>query len=413
MQPLLNEFKSIDFIKPQFKRLNKNATLYFSKTVPNNTSRIELYFDAGRIRGRTGLAAITGGLLFSGSKNQNAIQIQKSFDKLGAFKDISVSQEECVISIYALNSKLPEVFDVLYRALNEVVFLQGELDEFLSHKKQSFEINSQKVGFLAGRKFVKEIYNGSVYGKVVEIENIENTSREELMGFHDKYFLNGLLKATLVGNVNEDKIDLIAQKLKKWTSKNDCIFEQGGINNPGVFYEKKENAMQSAIKIGKKLFNRNDPQFMDFFILNTVLGGYFGSRLMSNLREEKGYTYGIGSSVSELHKSGLFIVSTEVGKEYLDDSIVQIKKEFDLLCTDLISLEELELVKNYLQGQLLKSADGAYAMMSLYVSLQKHGLTFDFYTKYVERLFSINPVNLRDSAQQHLLWDQMTVVYSG
>ena len=152
---------------------------------------------------------------------------------------------------------------------------------------------------------------------------------------------------------------------------------------------------------------------MDFFILNTAFGGYFGSRLMSNLREDKGYTYGVGSYISELHKSGTFVISTQVGSEYLDDSINQIRIELEKLCSDLISYDELDLVKNYLLGQLLKSADGAYAMMNLHLSLQKHDLSFEFYKNYVDRISSVTPKELKDSAKQHLVWEDMTVVCSG
>ena len=412
-QPPLERFKPIDFIKPEIKSLNNKARLYFSQKVPNNTSRLELYFDVGNIKGKTGLASITSNLLFSGSKSQTAVQIQECFDELGAFKDLTLSQEECVLSIYALNSKLPQVFDVLYSAINEVVFPQNEVDELLSHQKQSFEINMQKVGFLAKRKFIQEMYKGSIYGNVLDLKDIENTSRDEIVQFHKKHFLKGLNKATLVGNIDDLEIDIIGEKLKKWAVDKDPIYESNLINNAGHFYERKEKALQSAIKIGKSLFTKKDPQYMDFFILNTAFGGYFGSRLMSNLREDKGYTYGVGSYISELHKSGTFVISTQVGSEYLDDSINQIRIELEKLCLNLISQDELDLVKNYLLGQLLKSADGAYAMMNLHLSLQKHDLNFEFYKHYVDRISSVTPKELKDSAKQHFVWEDMTVVCSG
>ena len=119
------------------------------------------------------------------------------------------------------------------------------------------------------------------------------------------------------------------------------------------------------------------------------------------------------SYVSELNKSGVFVISTEVGKKHAKQAINEVKKEIAKLRTELVSLEELELVKNYLLGQLLKSADGAYAMMNLYIGLQKHGMDFRFYEQYVDRIFSITPNELRKCAIETLDWSKMTVVCAG
>ena len=145
-------------------------------------------------------------------------------------------------------------------------------------------------------------------------------------------------------------------------------------SNPGLFNIQKDAALQSAIRVGKIMFNKSHPDFMDFFILNTVLGDYFGSRLMTNLREDKGFTYGVGSLVSELHASGIFIIGTEVGKEHKQSALDEIRAEITKISSQLIPEDELILVKNYLLGQLLKSADGPYAMTDLYIGLLKKGI---------------------------------------
>ena len=411
--PEIKNFKAINFVKPSIKKLNEDSNFYYFQNVPNDTSRIELYFNFGTITGKNGLASTMSSLLFSGSKTQNSLRIQELFDDLGVFKEVALSQEECVISIYCLNSNLSRAFDLIFKTLNEVDFPLKEVEEHLSQKKQHFEISMQKVGVLARRKFIGQMYPNSTYGRVLNIQDFEKTTREEIKAFYQNYFIKSLFKATLVGDVSNSEIDAISKKLMDWVTKKPILNTSECANNTGEFLIKKEGALQSAIRIGFPLFTKKDKRFIDFNILNTILGGYFGSRLMTNLREENGYTYGIGSYVSELNKSGVFVISTEVGKKHAKQAINEVKKEIVKLRTELVSLEELELVKNYLLGQLLKSADGAYAMMNLYIGLQKHGMDFRFYEQYVDRIFSITPNELRKCAIETLDWSKMTVVCAG
>ena len=134
---------------------------------------------------------------------------------------------------------------------------------------------------------------------------------------------------------------------------------------------------------------------------------------MSNIREDKGYTYGIGSMVAEYNNIGYFMIATEVGRDVKDATIQEIKFEIERLQTELIDAQELELIKNYLLGQLLKSADGPYSMMDLYLGAELHGLDFEFYNKAIEELHTITPERIRELAQQYLKWDDMTIVSVG
>ena len=160
------------------------------------------------------------------------------------------------------------------------------------------------------------------------------------------------------------------------------------------------------------MFNKSHADFFDFSILNTVLGDYFGSRLMKNIREDKGYTYGIGSTLAETGASGYFIIGSEVGIEHIKPTLIEIKKEMDLLSEKKIDVNELDLVKNYLFGQMLKSADGPYAMMDLFLSVDAYQLNIDFYNSYITRIHEITPEDVRNMANRHLKWDSMSVVHT-
>jgi predicted Zn-dependent peptidase len=159
--------------------------------------------------------------------------------------------------------------------------------------------------------------------------------------------------------------------------------------------------------------NKHHPDFIGFSILCTILGDYFGSRLMKNIREDKGFTYGIGSMIQELKETGVFIIATEVGVDQRELAIKEIEKEIRILQSKLIPKKELDLVKNYLLGQALKAADGPYAQFDLFLGVSIFDLGLDYYTKYLEKLKNITSKELRELAIKHLNWEDLTVVTVG
>ncbi len=165
--------------------------------------------------------------------------------------------------------------------------------------------------------------------------------------------------------------------------------------------------------MGRFLFPKSHPDYIDFQVLNTILGDYFGSRLMSNIREDKGYTYGIGSGVMDMNKTGYFVIVTEVGKEVLDKTLHEIKFELERLQNEPVPEDELDLVKNYMLGQLLKSADGPYAMLDMYNGVDMYDLNLDFYDRAIRQIKEITPARIRELAQQYLNFEDFLIITAG
>jgi predicted Zn-dependent peptidase len=170
-----------------------------------------------------------------------------------------------------------------------------------------------------------------------------------------------------------------------------------------LHYIEKPDALQSAIRIGIPLVNRTHPDFIGLQILNTALGGYFGSRLMANIREDKGYTYGIGSGIASLQQAGYFFISTEVGVDVTSATLVEIEKEVDLLKLELISEEELALIQNFMMGSLLGSLENAFSHADKFKNIYFYGLGYEYYDKYIKTVKDITPQELRDLANKY--WD--------
>ena len=411
--PSLKAIENINFISPVKIHLGEHTPFFWMKEVPNETARLDFIFHAGTTRGSNLISSLVAGLLFSGTDKKTATDIHNELDDLGAFFDVGLGHESVLVSFYALKKNILSVFKIFEDALEHVNFPQNEIDELITDRKQKLKINCEKVGFLSQRAFQKNLFHGTNYTRQTELEDYDTVRREEIIEYFSKNYKNGLSKVILVGALEEVQVTEIAEKSKKWCFPEKPIFENNFNNNKGVFQLEKKDAVQSAVRIGKTLFNKNHADFLGFSILNTILGDYFGSRLMKNIREDKGYTYGISSTEAELAKSGYFMIGTEVGSAQKDLAIQEIKNEIERLQNDLVPDEELELVRNYLLGQLLKSADGPYAMTDLFLSVDAYELDFSFYESYIQKVKNIDAEELRALAVKHLAWDSMTIVIAG
>ncbi len=410
--PQINPIESINFEAPASGKLN-NVPFYHMREVSNDTCRFDLYFNAGKIHGTKSLPSIVNGLLLSGTSTKTTNEINEGINELGAYFESGISVENAVTSIYCLRENLTKVISILVDAIADVQFPEKELKEYIADRKQQFQIGLKKVSVNAQREFQKKLFaSDSLYAQITEMEDFDQITRDEIITFHKAHYINGLQKIVLVGDISDDEVKTIEKTLS--------IFEKAATNNISVLSNLPESshievkdAMQSAIRIGRILFTKTNADYLDFILLNTVLGDYFGSRLMTNIREDKGYTYGIGSHVVEFEKTGYFVIGTEVKKEVREDAIREIKLEIERLQSELIPEGELELVKNYMMGQLLKSADGPYAMTDLYLSALLNGKDLSFYNDAIHAIQNITSGRLQELAKKYLNWNELTIVSAG
>jgi zinc protease len=161
------------------------------------------------------------------------------------------------------------------------------------------------------------------------------------------------------------------------------------------------NGVQGAIRIGRRFVTRQHPDFAGLVVLNTIFGGYFGSRLMSNIREDKGFTYGIYSSIGAFIHDASLTIHTEVGSHVIEDAVKEIYKEMDLLCADRVGEEELLLVKNYLLGNILGDLDGPFSIMQRWRSLILNGFTIERFDENINTYKNISAQKLQSLAQEY------------
>lgn len=417
--PAFHAVEKIEMIHASEKRLSNNIPVYAVNAGTQELIKIEFIFSAGMYFQQMPLQAATvNAMIEEGTTKMNAAQIADAIDYYGAFLEMGVGQDSATITLYTLNKHLHSTLHIIEQIVKDATFPQTELDIHLQNKKQKFHVNNQKVANIARKRFTELLFGSKhPYGINVKESDFDAIKKEHLIDFYRKAYTSNNCKIILAGKIHDDVYTLLEDHFGKNDWK--AVADLKPINTTVTTSELKEevvlkaDALQSAIRIGKVLFNKKHADYQSLQILNTIYGGYFGSRLMSNIREDKGYTYGIGSGLVSLQNSGYFFISTEVGVDVCKNAIHEIYFEMDRLREELVSEGELQLVKNYLLGTFLRSVDGPFAMADRFRGIMEYDLGYDYFDRYIATIKSINASQIRDLANQYFDKSSMIELVAG
>jgi predicted Zn-dependent peptidase len=250
---------------------------------------------------------------------------------------------------------------------------------------------------------------------VLDFNDFDKIDISDIKNFYQEHYTQNNSKIIISGKTPSNIKELMNQYFN--TEETEIINSHSDFNIDSSIENKhkitKTGALQSALRIGKPIVKRKHPDYIKLNVLNTVLGGYFGSRLMSNIREDKGYTYGIGSSIISFQHSGYFSITTEVGDQYKDAALEEIYKELHILRTELIPHSELGLVKNYITGQVIRSLDGAFALGDRLKMLINYELPHDYFQNFVTEISETKSQTLLELANKHLAEDSLIELVVG
>ena len=405
--PNIRPVENINYQQPVIHRLDNGIPVYQLQTGTQDIVKIEFIFNAGVYYESKALVSwFTNKMLKEGTQNFTASQIAEKIDYYGAHLELSADKDMTYITVYTLNKYLSEILPVVEEVIFYPSFPESELNIKIQNKKQEYIVNSKKVRNLARWKFNELIFGENhPYGKFVSADNYEAIVQEDLIDFHKNNYFIADCKIIAAGRIHKDLIGILNKYFGKFTDTYTRIDQK---TNPietsklHMVHYKKEDALQSAIRIGKKLFNKKHPDFLKLKVLNTILGGYFGSRLMSNIREDKGYTYGIGSAVVSMQHSGYFFIASEVGAEVTQNAIKEIYHEIDVLQNEKVPESELNLVKNYMLGSFLRSIDGPFALSENFKGLVEYGLDYNYLKSFVDIVKEVNADEIQLLAQRYL-----------
>lgn len=406
--PAFNGVDNITLIKPEHQQLANGCNVFSFNSGGQDLVRIEWIFNNLRFNPAKPLLNVaTNTMLTDGTGKMNAAQIADTIDFYGAFLQVDYSYDISHITLYTLTKHLASTLPVIKDIITNSTFPERELETFIRNQQQKLQVSLQKNDFVARRIFNKALNGETIYGLAAEPEDFKSLTREDLLAHFKQMYQPANCTLIIAG-----KTDMAAHQLLIDTFENDWEnqAETADIFQPALipsaerfFYTEKKDALQSAIRIGTPFINRTHADFPALQVLNTVLGGYFGSRLMANIREDKGYTYGIGSGMSSFKQTGSFFIASEVGADVCRSAVSEIEKEINLLKEELVPVEELSLVRNYMLGSLLGSLENVFSHADKFKNLYFAGLGYDYYERYTETVKNITSPELKELAKQY--WD--------
>ncbi|MDF2381121.1 insulinase family protein [Nostoc ellipsosporum NOK] len=368
---------------------------------------LELVFYAGNwFEQKNLVAATTNFLLKNGTRQRNAFQINEHFEYYGAHLNRACYNETATLSLHTLTKHIRELLPVVRDLVTDAQMPEEELSIYQQNMKQRLKVNLRKADFVAGRLIDVYLFGEEhPYGRYTKEEDFDTLNREELLQFYRQYyqqgrfiiFAAGKLPSDLEALLNEyfgdlptQPVLLPAHQLQPATEKKYRIS-----NDP--------DGVQGSIRIAREFPNRHHPDFIRVQTLNSLFGGFFGSRLMSNIREDKGYTYGIHSYLlNHIHDSA-WMISTEAGKDVCEATVAEVYKEMKELREVPVEDDELLLVKNFMIGSILGDLDGPFQIMGRWKNLILNGLDDQYFYKSIETIKSITPEELQELANRYLV----------
>jgi len=405
--------------EPVLIKLDNNLELYLIDAGEEEIIRLDIVIVTGgtAYHDKKLVASSTGKLLKEGTKNMSSNTIAEIIDEKGAYLDVAVTKDAAIITLYSLNKHLNKLLPLIGEILSSATFSENELNIHIERQRQEFLTNSEKVRFKAMIEFNSMVFGShSAYGQNLQIEDFEKLQRSDILEFYQNNYRPENAYVILSGKLNDDIISLANKYLgSNWSDGNsqhrERLFFEKCVPQQKVI--KKAGSLQSAIRVGRPIISKTHPDYNTFVLLNTILGGYFGSRLMSNLREDKGYTYGVSSFIANYNKAGYFSIATEVNVNHTSAALAEIIHEMVNLREQKVGEEELHLVKNYIYGTFLRNFDGAFALAERFRSVKDFGLSFDFYKNSLEEMLKVDAGQLNETARKYLNPEDMIQLVVG
>lgn len=413
--PEFQKINAIHFQEPETRELDNQLPLYVIKAGKQPVLKLEIIVRAGSWHEeKKGTSLLTTKLLKEGTKSKSAREISYLIDKYGAFLELNPGLDYSIVSLYTLSKHLPALLPVVKEILLEPSFPETELLTLKNIKIQHIKVNKEKTNILASQEFRGAIFGAAhPYGKILQEDDLKAIAPSDIQQFYNNSY-QSKWELILSGEVREEDISLVNKSLGQHTLDHAIsLYNYTLAEKAHNHITEKPKSLQSSIRIGKPFLDKGHPDYNKMLVVNEVLGGYFGSRLMKNIREDKGFTYGIQSNLVALKNAGYFVIGTDVKKENTSETIREIHHEISKLQETPVAGDELETVKNYMTGSFLGEINTAFALSDKFKMIHLHGLGYDYYQNYLETINSITAEEIQILSQKYLLSESLTEVVVG
>jgi zinc protease len=397
-------------LKPYEKfTLDNGVPVYAINAGAEEVMSVEIIFFAGNsFEEKNIVAAATNFLLKNGTSKKKAFQINEHFEYYGSFLNRACYNETSTLTLHCLNKHIGELLPVVEELITDSIFPEEELAIFKQNQKQRLSVSLKKSEFVASRLIDSYIYGEKhPYGKYSSHAEYDALNREELIAFYNKYYKHGNCVIFTAGKLPAGLFELLNKHFGNLPFGNNFqkpLHQISSTKKPGEKFRiiNDENGVQGSIRIGREFPNRHHPDFLKVMVLNNIFGGYFGSRLMSNIREDKGYTYGIHSFLQDHIQQAGWLVSTEAGKDVCEAAITEVYKEMKRLQDEPVGEDEMQLVRNYMMGSILGDLDGPFHIIARWKNYVLNELDGNYFYNAINTIRTVSPEELQQLAKKYL-----------
>ncbi len=370
----------------------------------------ELIFGSGRWwEVPFGVSYFTSKMLLEGTQTRSSEAIARQFESLGSHIQISPGMDYVSVKLYALKKHFQKSLDLLFDILLEPTFPEKEYETLREIRLHEIRSQLARNSYFATVNFLEALFGAEhPYGVLPDIEKIQNIQLSQVRSYHQRQLFNrpcGLILGSLNQELNDfmHRLDSLPN-----ASATPRVLEEGP-ESPGTRHLEREKSSQASIRVGAKSITRSHQDVHRLAIANLLLGGFFGSRLMKNVREDKGLTYGISSQITHLRHGSYFQISAEVERSKAHQALEEIEKEIAALQHSPPSTAELQTAISYARGKFLSSLDSPLSL----ASLQKNEVLNErvgYYNSFINTLENISPEEICEVANKYLQTSTQVVV---
>jgi predicted Zn-dependent peptidase len=389
--------------------LKNGVEVYLVDMGTVDTLMMNIVFYAGNYYETQNLVApATNFMLKNGTRTMNAYQINDFFEYYGAYLNRSAGHETAELSLHCMKKNFAELLPVISQLIVDSTFPEEELEIYKKNMQQRLQVNLRKNDFIAGRLIDTYLFGADhPYGRYSSIEDYSALNIGAVKEFYDNYYLGGRCVIFIAGPLPGDIQNLVESHLGSLPLSGSARPDKSDQTILPVKEKKYRvtndpDSVQGAIRIARNFPNRHHADFQKMQVLNNIFGGFFGSRLMANIREDKGYTYGIHSYLANLIQESALMISTEAGKDVTEDTIREVYLEMKRLRDEPVNEEELKTTKNFMIGTLLGDLDGPFQVAGRWKSLILNDLSEDYFYNGIETIKSIQPAAIQELANKYL-----------
>lgn len=403
--PPVHEVTNLFLPYPSVFYLDNGIPVYETRLGTQEIMKVEIVFMSGRLHEHKRLVSrATARMLREGTASYTSAVLAERVDFYAGTLQTPVSLDTGSLVMYCMNKHFPKLVPILAEMLLEPTFPEKELKTYIDNNIQTLLVDLSKNDVLAYRHITELIFGENhPYGYNSTPVDYRALTQADLLKHHAEQLTSDNCLIFLSGKTNDTILALLNQYIgqKKTVAQMPKQSWDFPIQKPQSIKIKHEDTLQAAIRIGRRFGTRKHPDFAQFYVLNTILGGYFSSRLMTNIREKRGFTYNIYSALDLMHHDGYFYISSEIGNKFVKKALVEIYHEMEKLQHELVSDHELKMVKNYLLGNMLNMIDGPFAVSEVVKAHITEGVDFNHFHQFIDTVRHITPLQIRNMAQKY------------